>query len=145
RFDVQVIGLARLETQAPRPIGPSLELGLLAEPLRDLVRLGHDAPYVFDRRLDQDLFHDLGGGWPRPKPYRNRRLHFRGNMRNRSLRITSSGGTCTMEHKVVSHGEWVAARQQHLADEKEFTKARDRLSLQRRELPWEVVDKEQTF
>src|SRR5256885_804919 len=50
-----------------------------------------------------------------------------------------------MEHKVVSHGEWVAARQQHLADEKEFTKARDRLSSQRRELPWEVVDKEYTF
>src|SRR2546421_10422120 len=61
RSDVRVMGLARLETQAARPIGPSLELGLLAEPLRDLVRLGHDAPYVFDRRLDQDLFHDLGG------------------------------------------------------------------------------------
>ena len=50
-----------------------------------------------------------------------------------------------MKHRVVSHGEWVAARQQHLADEKEFTKARDRLSSQRRELPWEVVDKEYTF
>ncbi len=46
-----------------------------------------------------------------------------------------------MEHKVVSHDEWVAARKKHLADEKEFTKARDRLSQARRDLPWEVVDK----
>jgi predicted dithiol-disulfide oxidoreductase (DUF899 family) len=50
-----------------------------------------------------------------------------------------------MEHRVVSHEEWVAARQEHLAEEKEFTKARDNLSSRRRELPWEVVDKEYTF
>src|SRR5438874_9354901 len=61
RFAAQLIGLARLETQAARPIGASLELRLLAEPLRDLVWLGHDAPYVFDGRVDQDLLHDLGG------------------------------------------------------------------------------------
>lgn len=47
-----------------------------------------------------------------------------------------------MEHKVVSHEEWVAARKKHLVDEKEFTKARDRLSQARRDLPWEVVEKE---
>ena len=39
--------------------------------------------------------------------------------------------------KVVSHNEWVAARKQHLAKEKEFTRLRDELSRQRRELPWE--------
>jgi predicted dithiol-disulfide oxidoreductase (DUF899 family) len=50
-----------------------------------------------------------------------------------------------MEHTVVSHAEWVAARKQHLAEEKQFTKARDRLSQARRDLPWEVVDKEYTF
>jgi predicted dithiol-disulfide oxidoreductase (DUF899 family) len=50
-----------------------------------------------------------------------------------------------MEHRVVSHEEWVEARKRHLADEKEFTKARDRLSQARRDLPWEVVDKQYTF
>lgn len=50
-----------------------------------------------------------------------------------------------MEHKVVSHEEWVAARKKHLADEKAFTKERDRLSQARRDLPWELVDKEYVF
>jgi len=48
-------------------------------------------------------------------------------------------------HKVVSHAEWVAARKQHLAKEKEFTHLRDQLSRERRELPWELVDKDYTF
>lgn len=38
-------------------------------------------------------------------------------------------------HKVVSREEWLVARQQHLAREKEFTRLRDELSQQRRELP----------
>ncbi len=50
-----------------------------------------------------------------------------------------------MKHRVVSHDEWVAARKKHLVDEKEFTKARDRLSQARRDLPWELVDKEYVF
>ena len=50
-----------------------------------------------------------------------------------------------MEHKVVSHAEWVEARKKHLADEKNFTKERDRLSQARRDLPWELVDKEYVF
>jgi predicted dithiol-disulfide oxidoreductase (DUF899 family) len=48
-------------------------------------------------------------------------------------------------HKVVSHDEWVALRKKHLAKEKEFTHLRDQLSRERRELPWELVDKEYTF
>jgi len=48
-------------------------------------------------------------------------------------------------HKVVSHEEWLVARQQHLAKEKEFTRLRDELSQQRRELPWERVDKTYVF
>lgn len=48
-------------------------------------------------------------------------------------------------HKVVSHDEWVAARKKHLAKEKEFTHVRDQLSRERRELPWELVEKEYTF
>jgi hypothetical protein len=43
----------------------------------------------------------------------------------------------TMEnHRVVSHEEWLAARRQLLAEEKEFTRLRDRLSQQRRDLPY---------
>ena len=48
-------------------------------------------------------------------------------------------------HKVVSHANWLEARKRHLADEKEFTRLRDRLNQQRRELPWESVDKSYEF
>jgi predicted dithiol-disulfide oxidoreductase (DUF899 family) len=48
-------------------------------------------------------------------------------------------------HKVVSHDEWVAARKKHLAKEKEFTHLRDQLSRERRELPWELVEKDYSF
>lgn len=50
-----------------------------------------------------------------------------------------------MQHPVVSHEEWVAARTAFLAKEKEFTRQRDELSRLRRELPWERVEKEYTF
>jgi len=50
-----------------------------------------------------------------------------------------------MTHKVVSRDEWVAARKAFLAAEKEFTRARDRLSERRRELPWVKVDKTYIF
>ena len=48
-------------------------------------------------------------------------------------------------HALVSHGEWVAARRKHLAKEKEFTRIRDQLSRERRELPWERVEKQYGF
>ena len=48
-------------------------------------------------------------------------------------------------HRVVSHDEWIKARQAFLAEEKEFTRRRDELSQRRRELPWEVVTKEYVF
>jgi predicted dithiol-disulfide oxidoreductase (DUF899 family) len=48
-------------------------------------------------------------------------------------------------HKIVSRDEWLAARKAHLAKEKEFTKARDALSRQRRELPWVKVEKAYAF
>ena len=49
------------------------------------------------------------------------------------------------EHKVVSAAEWTAARKALLAKEKEFTRARDELSRERRELPWMLVDKAYRF
>jgi predicted dithiol-disulfide oxidoreductase (DUF899 family) len=53
--------------------------------------------------------------------------------------------TDIMNHTVVSHEDWLAARKQLLAEEKEFTHLRDRLSERRRDLPWEAVDKEYVF
>lgn len=49
------------------------------------------------------------------------------------------------EHQVVGHEAWLEARRKHLAKEKEFSQLRDQLSLERRELPWELVEKEYTF
>lgn len=49
------------------------------------------------------------------------------------------------QHAVVSHDQWLEARKEHLAAEKELTHARDRLSQSRRDLPWEVVEKEYVF
>ena len=48
-------------------------------------------------------------------------------------------------HNVVSREEWLTARKQHLAKEKEFTQLRDQLSQQRRDLPWVKVEKEYLF
>ena len=49
------------------------------------------------------------------------------------------------EHEVVSHDEWLEARKQLLAEEKEFTRARDELTQRLRGLPWEAVGKEYVF
>ncbi len=51
----------------------------------------------------------------------------------------------TTNHRVVSRGEWIKARRQLLIKEKEFTRLRDQLSQQRRDLPWEAVNKEYVF
>jgi predicted dithiol-disulfide oxidoreductase (DUF899 family) len=48
-------------------------------------------------------------------------------------------------HKVVSREEWLVARQEHLAKEKELTRLRDQLSQERRELPWVKVEKGYVF
>jgi predicted dithiol-disulfide oxidoreductase (DUF899 family) len=48
-------------------------------------------------------------------------------------------------HRIVSRDEWIEARKQHLAKEKEFTRLRDQLSAQRRDLPWVRVDKGYVF
>jgi predicted dithiol-disulfide oxidoreductase (DUF899 family) len=47
--------------------------------------------------------------------------------------------------RVVSRAEWLVARQQHLSKEKEFTRLRDELSRQRRNLPWVKVEKPYVF
>jgi predicted dithiol-disulfide oxidoreductase (DUF899 family) len=49
------------------------------------------------------------------------------------------------DHKVVTHQEWQAARDELLQREKEHTRAGDELARQRRELPWVTVEKEYRF
>lgn len=46
---------------------------------------------------------------------------------------------------IVSRDEWLAARKALLAEEKELTRQRDRLSAKRRELPWVRVEKDYAF
>jgi len=48
-------------------------------------------------------------------------------------------------HKTVSRDEWLQARKALLAKEKEFTQQRDRLSAERRRLPWVKVEKTYRF
>jgi predicted dithiol-disulfide oxidoreductase (DUF899 family) len=48
-------------------------------------------------------------------------------------------------HKIVSRQQWIEARKVHLAHEKELTRARERLSEERRALPWVKVDKAYLF
>ena len=51
----------------------------------------------------------------------------------------------TISSKVVSHDDWQEARIALLIREKEFTRLRDEMSRERRELPWEKVEKSYTF
>jgi predicted dithiol-disulfide oxidoreductase (DUF899 family) len=50
-----------------------------------------------------------------------------------------------MQHKVATRAEWLVARKALLAKEKEWTRLRDRLSAERRALPWVKVDKAYVF
>lgn len=51
----------------------------------------------------------------------------------------------TVKQEIVSPEEWILARKNLLAKEKELTRLRDELSRQRRELPWESVEKRYVF
>ena len=55
------------------------------------------------------------------------------------------GGEDMQKHKTVSQQEWIELRKELLVKEKEFTAARDQLSLARRELPWVKLEKEYLF
>jgi predicted dithiol-disulfide oxidoreductase (DUF899 family) len=49
------------------------------------------------------------------------------------------------KHKVATHEEWLAARGELLAKEKELTRRGDQLAAERRALPWVPVEKEYSF
>jgi len=48
-------------------------------------------------------------------------------------------------HKIASPEEWFRAHKEHLAREKEFTRQRDRIAAERRELPWLRLRKDYVF
>jgi predicted dithiol-disulfide oxidoreductase (DUF899 family) len=50
-----------------------------------------------------------------------------------------------MRNQVVSHEEWLRARRELLAAEKEFTRQRDALTRRRMAMPWEPVEKSYRF
>lgn len=50
-----------------------------------------------------------------------------------------------MNHQVVTADEWIAARKELLAKEKEMTRLTDQLNVDRRNLPWVKVEKPYTF
>jgi predicted dithiol-disulfide oxidoreductase (DUF899 family) len=49
------------------------------------------------------------------------------------------------DHAIVSQDEWVAARKELLKKEKAFSRQRDELTRQRRDLPWVKVEKRYVF
>ena len=50
-----------------------------------------------------------------------------------------------MRNQVVSHDDWIDARLELLAAEKEFTRQRDALTCRRMAMPWERVEKPYRF
>ena len=48
-------------------------------------------------------------------------------------------------HKIVSSDKWMAARKKLLAKEKQLTRLADKVSRERRALPWEAVTKDYVF
>src|ERR1700716_2793948 len=67
------------------------------------------------------------------------------SLKNISPETRSTQEAVMQTHKIVSREEWVAATKAHLTHEKEYTRARDRLSEERRALPWVKVDKAYVF
>ncbi len=70
--------------------------------------------------------------------------------RHYSTRVQFQGETVMVQRntnlpRVVSRDEWLAYRKELLAKEKEFTRARDALSAERRRLPMVKIEKEYAF
>ena len=59
--------------------------------------------------------------------------------------MKNSSSAALKAHPVVPHEQWLQARKALLEKEKAFTRLRDELSEQRRELPWEPVQREYVF
>jgi predicted dithiol-disulfide oxidoreductase (DUF899 family) len=49
------------------------------------------------------------------------------------------------DHAIATEDEWLTARRELLAEEKEFTRARDALAKKRRAMPWWKIEKDYRF
>lgn len=58
---------------------------------------------------------------------------------------TESLRASTDNHRIVSREDWIAERRALLAREKELTRLRDQIALERRALPWVRIDKNYVF
>ena len=58
---------------------------------------------------------------------------------------TMSASSSLPHHPVLTPQEWIAARRQLLAEEKEFTRHQERIAAARRALPWVKVEKQYVF
>ena len=63
----------------------------------------------------------------------------------RSARPNDTKENAMTTHPVISREEWIEARRQHLAREKELTRLRDQVSQERRALPWVRVSEPYVF
>ena len=57
----------------------------------------------------------------------------------------SSQTDALTRHPIVSHEQWLTKRRELLRKEKELTHLRDQLAVERRDLPWERIDKNYVF
>jgi predicted dithiol-disulfide oxidoreductase (DUF899 family) len=59
--------------------------------------------------------------------------------------MTKQMTSTTENHRIVSRAEWLAERKSLMAREKEMTRLRDQIALERRSLPWVRIDKDYVF
>jgi predicted dithiol-disulfide oxidoreductase (DUF899 family) len=59
--------------------------------------------------------------------------------------VSEQKGVKAMQHEIVTRDQWIEARKELLAEEKAFTRARDRLNEKRGAMPWVRLDKNYTF
>lgn len=58
---------------------------------------------------------------------------------------TAPSSTALTGHPVVSHEQWLTKRRELLRKEKELTRLHDQLAAERRDLPWERIEKNYLF
>src|SRR5213078_3406839 len=83
---------------------------------------------------------------PRPLPCSLRQAESLRQPAQSLLRIAHPIKTNSFDNPaVVSPEKWLAARRELLREEKELTRARERLAARRRDLPWVKVNRAYTF
>ena len=61
------------------------------------------------------------------------------------MSVVGTQASSLAHHRVVTRNEWIAERKSLLAREKELTRLRDQIALERRALPWVRMEKDYVF